>query len=645
MVVHASVSRAAACFIQASTFAMSPAAIRCRFGWRYRENRLQWETRPFRTGGQARQPQHHRSGPDSRRLMLSRFLIASGLLLVFLARAADPSQIDVRFEGISGAILDNVTASVTLNRQREREQLDESRIRFLHRRAPKEIRQALRVFGYYEPRIESELKQTEKGWQAHYVIEAGEPVTLHNIHISITGAGADDEAFKELRAEAPFKEGARLKHQKYSSYKADLQRTARERGYFEARFLTSELRVNPDKRKADILLEFETGPRYRFGPVSFNETPFTEEYLRNYIPFETGEPYTTSGPAELRQALINTDLFSTVNVRPREDKAEDRSVPVEVELEPRKPNRYTAGVGFATDTGPRLRLGWAARYLNERGHKFDTDLRLSPVNSSLTSTYLMPYFRNRPADVGMRASLVNEDTDTSESQRGEATLFQSRMRWGWHETLSTTYLVEKFQVADDDDTVKLLIPGASWWRSWTDDPIYAKRGGRLSLDLKGAAEPLLSDTSFAQARIQGKYVRALGFRNRILARLEFGATGVTDFSKLPASLRFFAGGDNSIRGYDYQALGPENADGEVTGGRYLIVGSIEYEQFVYKDYGVAAFVDFGNAVNDFSDPLEVGTGFGLRWLSPVGLIKADVGFGVTEDDLPIRLHLSIGSNL
>ncbi len=588
--------------------------------------------------------------PHDIQLMLTRILLTACLLLTALTPAAaedddtPATNIEVRFDGVSDAMLDNVEASVSLNRQSEQD-LSETRIRFLHSRASDEIRQALKVFGYYSPDIQSNLTQTQDGWLAEYTIKPGEPVTIDRIDIRFTGEGADTDTFKELRADHPFRQGARLEHQVYDNYRNRIDRRARELGYFDAIFKRREMRVDPKARRADIVLEFDTGPRYHYGPVSFSETPLAADFLRNYLPFAEGDPYDSRDPLELRKRLIDSDMFTSVNVRPDETAGDDLEVPVDVELEPRKPHRYTAGVGFATDTGPRLRLGWDARYLNERGHRFDSDLRLSPVTSTLSGTYLMPYFRDREADVGVRGSLNNEDTDTSKSRSGQATLFQNTTRWGWNETLSASYLVEDFEVADDRNTTKLFIPGASWWQSWSDDPIYARRGGRLSLDLKGAAEPLLSDTSFIQATVSGKYVRALGWRNRLLARVKLGATEVTDFSKLPASLRFFAGGDNSIRGYGYQTLGPENDDGEVVGGRYLFVGSVEYEQFVYKDYGVATFVDFGNAMNSFSDPLEVGAGVGLRWLSPVGLIKLDVAAAVTEEGTPLRLHISLGADL
>lgn len=561
---------------------------------------------------------------------------------------SDDSHIEVHFQGIGTdlgeAMLQNLRASVSLNHRHE-QPLSEARIRFLHQRAPEEIRQALKVFGFYTPLIDTRLEQTATGWQAFYRIDPGEPVLIERVEVEFAGDGADSKAFVKLREEQPFVVGRRLEHQTYSNYKSRIENRALELGYFDGQFVKHQMRVDTAAKTAAIALEFNTGPRYHFGPVSFGRTPFSEEFLRNYIPFEPGQPYNSTDPLKLRQRLIDSGMFSSVEVRPDETRGGDREVPVEVVLTPRKPNRYIAGIGFATDTGPRLRLGWEARYLNEHGYRFNSDLRLSPITSKMTGTFLMPYFHNRQADVGIRSALIDENTETSESRSGQLTLFQNTERFGWNETLSASYLVEDFEVAGVRDTSKLLIPAVSWWKSWSDDPIYARRGGQLSLDIKGAAEPVLSDISFIQARIAGKYVRALGWRNRVLARLEFGVTEVSDFDQLPASLRFFAGGDNSIRGYDYQSLGPKNAAGKVVGGRYLIVGSLEYEQFVYKNYGVAAFVDFGNAVNDLSDPLEVGTGIGLRWLSPIGLIKFDVAVGVTEPDKPIRIHITLGSNL
>lgn len=568
-------------------------------------------------------------------------------MLVFNAALAtenddEPARVSVSFAGVDDAILENIRATVTLYRQRDMERLTDSRIRMLHARAPEEIRAALRAFGYYRPEIESELDQENDVWQARYTIEQGTPVLISTIDVRLTGAGAEDELFVSAVADRPFQEGERLDHAVYENFKARLGRLARERGYFEGEFIRHVMRVDPEAGTADIELVYDTGPRYRYGQVHFEQTVFDDDFLQNYVPFERAAPYHGQGIATLRQSLVDSDLFSSVEIRTREQDTENYEVPITVSLEPRKRDRYTAGLGYGTDTGPRGRLGWHARYLNARGHSLDTTLRLSPVISSLSSTYLVPFFRNGPADIGLRTQLAQEDTDTALSRNAQISGFRTRKRWGWNETLSLTYLFESFEIADDRSTSKLMIAGANWWRSWADDPIFPQHGGRLSLDLRGTPESPLSDVSFLQMRLHGKYVRELGWRNRLLTRMELGATTVSDFDRLPASLRFFAGGDQSIRGFDFQSLGPRDSSGRVVGGRYLVVGSVEYEQFVYGNWGVAAFVDFGNAINSLSDPLEVGTGGGLRWLSPIGMVRLDVGIGVSRDDNPIQFHISVG---
>ncbi|WP_273270662.1 BamA/TamA family outer membrane protein, partial [Methylophaga sp.] len=148
-----------------------------------------------------------------------------------------------------------------------------------------------------------------------------------------------------------------------------------------------------------------------------------------------------------------------------------------------------------------------------------------------------------------------------------------------------------------------------------------------------------------QIVVRGKLIQAFGENSRFITRGSIGATEVSDFERLPSSLRFFTGGDNSIRGFDYQSLGPENSEGDVVGGRYLAVGSVELEHMFLKDWGAAVFSDFGNAFNSFSDPIEYSVGVGIRWRSPVGLIRVDLAKGLSEKDEPIALHIVIGPDL
>ena len=120
---------------------------------------------------------------------------------------------------------------------------------------------------------------------------------------------------------------------------------------------------------------------------------------------------------------------------------------------------------------------------------------------------------------------------------------------------------------------------------------------------------------------------------------------IGNLSRLPKQLRFFAGGDNSVRGYGFESLGERNAAGAVVGGKHLLTGSIEYEHPVRDDWGLALFVDTGNAFNDWdSIDLKTGAGFGARWKSPIGPVRVDVAWPVDDFSDP-HLHLNIGPDL
>ena len=165
------------------------------------------------------------------------------------------------------------------------------------------------------------------------------------------------------------------------------------------------------------------------------------------------------------------------------------------------------------------------------------------------------------------------------------------------------------------------------------------------MNIRGAVETFLSDISFVQASVNAKFIRSFWENGRILVRGDLGITETSEFDRLPTSLRYFAGGDNSIRGFGYEDLGPRDEDGDVIGGKYLAVASVEYEHRIKEKWSVAGFVDAGNAFNSFSGDIEYGSGFGVRWLSPVGLIRVDLAMGLSEPDHPVRLHIVIGPDL
>ena len=215
-------------------------------------------------------------------------------------------------------------------------------------------------------------------------------------------------------------------------------------------------------------------------------------------------------------------------------------------------------------------------------------------------------------------------------------------RGDWREVLSVGYKHEVDDLADSDGTSNLLIPKATWTLVKADNRLHSKDGYRLDLETSGSAEALLSDTTFLQGIVRGKLVRGLGKRGRLILRADAGATATGNFDSLPASNRFFTGGDQSVRGYEYKSLSPENEDGDLIGGKFMLVGSIEYDYNVYKKWYLAAFYDVGNTFNELPVDAASGAGVGIRWASRVGMVRVDVASAISEDGQPWRLHITFG---
>jgi translocation and assembly module TamA len=242
---------------------------------------------------------------------------------------------------------------------------------------------------------------------------------------------------------------------------------------------------------------------------------------------------------------------------------------------------------------------------------------------------------------------MHEKTDTSTSDTLELGIRRvvSR-RSSWQETQFLDLTVEDFEVGDIESRSRLLTPGISWYRVDADTAIRPDRGNRLGLEISAANDSLGSDTDFIQIDASGKWIWSFENRSRLLLRARLGVTRQRNFDELPASVRFFAGGDNSIRGYGFESLGPIDENGAVIGGDRLAVASIEYEVPIRRRWSAAVFIDSGNAFQSGNFEAKTGAGFGVRWQSPLGPIRVDLAWPIDDamEDDP-RLHVSLGADL
>ncbi|BAZ94117.1 outer membrane protein assembly factor [Thiohalobacter sp. COW1] len=577
-------------------------------------------------------------------MSVRRFFIL--LLLMLCPQLLPAAEIDIRIEGLEqDSLRANVLALLSLTTLKDREAPSEVRVRRYFNLAEREIRTALEPFGYYRPRIESRLRRTEAGWQASFGIDPGEPVRVRELALELQGPGREAQDLQALIDDPLLGLGEVAVHARYEALKKSLLGKALELGYLDAAYTRHELRIDPAAGSATVLLQLDTGRRYRFGEISFEAAGLRETLLRRYLSFAPGEPYSDRKLLELQRALLDSDYFESVSVVDQREAAQDYAIPIEVRLEPRKRHRYTAGIGFGTDTGVRGKLGWEVRRINSRGHTLSSELRASEIRQGAHVEYGIPVRNPRTDRLSFAAAVQQEDSATIESDSRTLAANLSRVRGRLRENLSLTFLDEDFRLGDQKGSTRLLMPGVAWTYIKADDPLITRHGWRAQLELRGATPEIISETRFLQLVVGAKYILPLGSRGRILTRGQLGTTWMSDFDVLPASVRFFAGGDRSVRGFDYQKLGPTDASGEVVGGRHLLIGSLEYEHRIKGKWRAAVFVDTGNAFDDFGDELETGAGIGVRWESPVGLLRVDIASAVSRPDNPLRLHITLGPDL
>ncbi len=565
------------------------------------------------------------------------------LLLSVMTATQAAVSIDVKLDGLSRKQKNNVLAFLTIEQQRKADDLTERRIRRYHNRAIGEIETALQPFGYYQPVIESTLQQDGDKWVASYVIDPGPPVIITEIDLRFEGAGKDDPLVTAVTEKLPVKVGEQLVHADYELAKTRFRGVAVNNGYRDARYLRSEVRVYRDKNEAGIFLDLDTGNKAFFGPVRFEGGNIDEERLRRYIPFKTGDTWSAARLLELQRGLIDSGYFSFVNIVPQPAADDGNQIPIDIILTPHKLQKYTIGLGYSTNFGVQGSLGWLHRRINNYGHRLSAEASVSPVRQNISSTYAIPLSNPRTDVLEITGSFRKEDTTDVKSEATELRVSRNVKRGDdWREVLSLGYKHEVDDLADSDGTSNLLIPKATWTLVRADNRLHATDGYRVELETSGAAEALLSDATFLQGIIRGKLVHAFGKQGRLIMRADTGATATGNFERLPATNRFFTGGDNSVRGYEYKSLAPENEDGDLIGGKYLLVGSVEYDYNVYGKWYLAAFYDVGSAFSGTPINASSGAGVGIRWASPVGMVRVDVASALSEAGNPLRLHITFG---
>lgn len=565
-----------------------------------------------------------------------RYLLLTLLLFTVPAQA----QTTLRLSGLTGELEANV------QRYLDRYAATEisTSLRF-QSRLEQDIGTALQALGYYHSEIDISLQRNGRNGSRLLIrVTPGEPTRIKETDLQILGDAQNDADFLALLAQAP-KVGDIVHHGRYDSFKASLNSLAQRKGYFDARFSIQRLEVAPSRREAFIRLHFDSGIRYRFGQVSFSGQQIASDRLQSLVPFQAGDPYLASQLGELNQALANTNWFSSILVTADTEEITEHTLPINIELAPRKRNSIETGIGYSDDVGARLKLNWLKPWLNERGHSLNTKLAISGAEQSVEAAYKLPLQSVATDFWQLQYGLRNRDyQDTRAIESNLALERHWLLANDWYRTASIRWLYEDYTQADQEDSSSLLMPGISFSRSRQSGSGMPRQADRLSLGIEVSDPSWGSDASFVRLRGRAGYIDSFGDRHRMVSRLDAGAILMETVENLPPSLRFFAGGDNNLRGYAYESVSPLNQQGELIGGRYMATASLEYQYRVTGNWWLATFADYGSAWTDSPD-WKRGVGFGVRWGSPIGAVRIDFAWGLDAEGSPFQLHFSLGPEL
>ncbi len=569
-----------------------------------------------------------------------------GLLALVVTSLASAAPLKVKLEGLDSELEEN--ASLYLEALPP---IEHATLPKLRARITEEISHALQALGYYHPIISiSHPGQDQK--ELLITVEPGSPIIIRKFKLELLGDASEDETFIHFKDNLPLKEGQVLNDGKYESIKSSLTNLALAHGYFDASLSQHSIKVYPEENAADIAITLNAGHRYRFGTVQYGDISESTIHLLEYlINFKVGQPYDSVKLGKLTQDISSTGYFRQIDVHPVKTAIKNREVPIYIGVTPRLKHEFLVGAGYSTDEGPRVFFNWDKPWVNQYGHSLSNEAVVSAKRAEVTSSYKIPagnplqdYYN---LQLGYQRKLV-EDTDSKllSTSVHRWTKRSYRKKSSWDQDVFFRIEYEDYEQGLQQDNNLLLIPGVSFSRRRIRGGTDPWWGDQQLAKVELSSRSWGSDANFIKVWGRTKWLRTLAQKHRIITRMEQGAIWMLDdITDIPPSLRFFAGGDQSIRGFAYESISPKDSKGKLTGARYMTAGSLEYAYSFAEKWRVATFVDSGTATNDYNDKWKTGAGFGLRWVSPLGQIKLDLAFAVSEENKPWRLHFTMGPEL
>jgi len=544
-------------------------------------------------------------------------------------------------ESLSGVLRDNLDIVSWAGR----EDVSEDQLRQLLKTAPDQVLSLLTTEGYFSSSVKVELDKGQSDWVVRLLVDAGEPTRVISVDFRITGAiDSDpdrDQRHRDAREAFVLNEGMVFRQRDWDASKQGAEHSLHHRRYAAARVTSSRAEIDPKTHQARLSVEIDSGPPFTFGEVEVNGLQrYPVSTVRNLNPIRSGDPYDEEQLLTFQNRLLRNGRFASAVVWAGSDPEQANATPVYVNVVETKARRVELSVGFSTNRGARGAVGYKDLNTLDRGLDFDSRLQIDQVSETLFAGLALPQ-NGKGWVYGVDGKFEDQD-------------IQGVERIDWSVTGAHTYtvethksqqilqlLAEKRRLADgsEDDVIALYL--AQKW-SWNDlDNLLAPRKGySAGFEVGGASREIVSDGTFGRVLAKAYYFQPVSTFGTLQFRVEAGALSGDDSVDIPSEYLFRTGGDTSVRGYAYQSLGVD-VGGSVVGGRYLLVGSVEYIQWIKPQLGAAIFYDLGDAAQTTSDyRAAAGYGVGVRWYSPIGPINFDVAYG--EETEEFRVHFTAG---
>jgi translocation and assembly module TamA len=508
-------------------------------------------------------------------------------------------------------------------------------------RLQEQLGEILATEGYFSPAFK--FAETDDGLTL--AIDPGPQTTIASVNLTVDGK-IEAKTKAALIAGWGLPVGQPFRQADWNDAKQEVLADLLAVEHADAKMVDSEASIDAETHRADLRAHYDAGPRYRFGAIRV-------EGLENYPPdliarynraVKVGQPYREDRLSALQGTLQSTPYFSSVQTTLDREAAvvnDDgtATVPVLVRVRERSPHRVSFGAGASSNTGARVEMNYHTPNVLGRGWALDSGLRLEQKRqTAYADVFLPPDARNRRHSIGIMAQAADiQGLKTERYAFGAQTVQQ---RGIVEQRLSLNWQEEKREASGaSPQTARALVPNGVWTWRHIDNLLDPRDGSVVQVQIGGGAKAALSDQNFVRLHARVQHYIPLGRVDTLNLRGEIGYTFADSRQHIPQDYLFRTGGAGSVRGYAYQSLGIREGSA-IVGGRYLAIASAEYTHWLDESWGIAAFVDAGDAVDSLQDiRLAVGAGLGARWRSPAGPIGVDLAYG--ERNQEVHLHFSL----